>query len=165
MRMEQWSPVQDFPNYSVSNLGRLRREHTGRIIPPQVNQRGALYVPMWRDGQQYQRALGLLIARAFVPPLNKEFDHIIQLDGDRTNCQAENLMWRPRWFAIQYNRQWREHHPYRITDPIVDLATELVYDGTGGVAITFGLLEKDILLSILNRTYAWPTYQQFGLLT
>jgi hypothetical protein len=96
--------------------------------------------------------------------LQEEFDHVIQLDGDRSNCRADNLMWRPRWFAIRYHRQWRTPHPYRVADPIYDVATELVYDGTAGVAITFGLLEKEILFSILNRTYVWPTYQQFGLL-
>ena len=51
------------------------------------------------------------------------FDTPINLDGDRHNNRVENLTWRPRWFAIKYNQQFR--HPYENPIParIMDLKT------------------------------------------
>ena len=75
---------------------------------------------------------------------------------------VENLAWRPRWFAIKYNQQFR--HPYEnpIMFQMVDLKTGEVSENSIECAQRYGLLEQDLVLSILNRTYVWPTYQEFG---
>lgn len=36
------------------------------------------------------------------------YNAIIHLDGNRSNCEATNLMWRPRWYAIRYHRMFNE---------------------------------------------------------
>ena len=50
-----------------------------------------------------------------------------------------------------------------ILDPIKDLKTNEVSENSFEAAISYGLLESDLVLSILDRTYVWPTYQQFDM--
>lgn len=157
---EEWKVIKSFPRYSVSNHGDVRRDATGRIIQQNANQFGVAYVGLMRGRTQFTRSVALMVARAFVErPL--AFDTPINLDGDRFNNRVDNLVWRPRWFAVQYNRQFREPYPYPIVEPLRDIATGFEYANSFEAAVTFGLLEKDIVLSILNNTYAWPTYHFF----
>src|SRR3954469_2297239 len=104
--MEDWAPIQGFPGYSVSTLGRVRRDSSGRILRIKVNQYGVPYVGLMKEWDQKQRSLALLVARAFIMNTSDIFDTPINLDGDRFNCAVDNLMWRPRWFAVKYNQQF-----------------------------------------------------------
>lgn len=162
--MERWKPIVDFPGYSVSDQGRVRTDKSGRILRLSENQFGLLQVGMMRDGTQYHRSVPLLVAKAFLPELTGPFDTPINLDGDRHNNRVENLAWRPRWFAIKYNQQFRYPYPNPILAPVVDLKTRVVSENSTECAKTYGLLEQDLVLSILNRTYVWPTYQEFAIL-
>lgn len=161
---EQWKTVDFFPEYSVSSYGRVRSDKSGRMLALSQNQFGLVHVGMMRDGLQRHRSVPLLVAKAFIPEPGGPFDTPINLDGDRYNNKVNNLVWRPRWFAIKYNQQFR--HPYEnsISSPIIDLKTELVSANSFECAKDYGLLEQDLVLSILNRTYVWPTYQEFGIL-
>jgi hypothetical protein len=128
------------------------------------NQFGLLQVGMMRDGVQHHRSVPLLVAKAFLPQHSGPFDTPINLDGDRHNNHVDNLAWRPRWFAIRYNQQFK--HPYElpIHADLIDLKTGQVSEGSLACAKQYGLLEQDVVLSILNRTYVWPTYQEFAIL-
>jgi hypothetical protein len=160
---EQWRPVDGFPGYSVSNLGNVRNDKSGRILRLNENQFGLLQVGMMRDGTQYHRSVPLLVAKAFIPQPLGPFDTPINLDGDRHNNSVDNLAWRPRWFAIEYNQQFRWPYENPIRSPIINLKTGEIYENSLDCAIKNGLLEKDLVLSILNRTYVIPTYQEFGI--
>ena len=161
---ERWKPIDHFPGYSVSNWGRIRADKSGRSLSLNPNQFGVMQVGLMRDREQRHRSVPLLVAKAFVPPPGGAFDTPINLDGDRANNRSENLVWRPRWFAIRYNQQFRMPHPNRINKPIIDLKTGEVCENSLECAKRFGLLEDDLILSIINRTYVWPTYQEFGIL-
>lgn len=156
-----WTPIEGFPKYSVNRLGQVRHDRLRRLVVPYENQRGAVYVVLQRHGRNVARSLPLLVARAFVPNKKEAFDTVINLNGDRYNCTVDNLMWRPRWFAIQYNRQFKERYDWSVDTPVKDLATGEVFSTSIEAAIRYGLLDRDIVLSIVNRTYTWPTYQQF----
>ena len=161
---EQWKSIPGF-NYSVSDHGQIRSDKTGRIMALNQNQYGVLTVGMMRDGEQYHRSVPLLVARAFLGKHQLDaFDTPINLDGDRLNNHIENLVWRPRWFAVKYNRQFREPYEYPIHGLIVDIETGAVSENSFECAKRYGLLEEEVVLSILNHTYAWPTYQRFGLM-
>lgn len=182
---EHWKSIDLFPDYSVSDHGRIRTDKSGRILLLSVNQFGVVQVGLMRTTQrtvfvedesgalrkeivyeriQRHRSVPLLVAKAFLPEEPGPFDTPINLDGDRYNNHVDNLAWRPRWFAIKYNRQFR--HPYHnsIFNPIVDLETGEVSENSFECAKRYGLLEEDLVLSILNRTYVWPTYQRFGII-
>lgn len=162
MDQERWKTIELFPEYEVSNHGRVRTYKTGRILRMNVNQYGLLQVGLMRDGVQYHRSVPLLVAKAFLKPSEGPFDTPINLDGDRLNNRVENLLWRPRWFAIRYNQQFRYESEHHIASPIIDLKTKEVSENSLEAAKRYGLLEKDLVLSILSRTYVWPTYQEFG---
>lgn len=164
MAQENWKPIEHFPEYSVSDHGRIRADKSGRILSLSPNQFGVVQVGMMRDGEQRHRSVPLLVAKAFIPPPGGPFDTPINLDGDRFNNHVDNLAWRPRWFAIRYNQQFKPPHDgYSIEEPIVDLKSGVVSENSFECAKQYGLLEKDLVLSVLNRTYVWPTYQEFAI--
>lgn len=164
LQFEEWATIPLFPDYDVSNHGRIRTNKTGRILRLNVNQYGLLQVGLMHDGEQKHRSVPLLVAKAFLPELPGPFDTPINLDGDRHNNHVANLAWRPRWFAIKYNRQFRFPFENSIRSPVVDLKTGEISENSFEAAKRYGLLEEDLVLSIVNRTYVWPTYQEFGIL-
>lgn len=161
--MEKWVEIEHFPGYSVSSYGRIRTDKSGRLLALNMNQYGVLQVGLMRDGEQRHRSVPLLVAVHFVDNPGGPFDTPINLDGDRTNNYVENLVWRPRWFAVKYNKQFKQPYHNRINSPIINLKTQEVSLNSLECAKKYGLLEEDLVYSILNRTYVWPTYQEFGL--
>lgn len=161
-----WVDIPDFPNYAVSDSGLVTNNATGRIMRLTLNQRGIVQVGLMKNHKQYKRSVALLVAQAFLPDpyigedSSTPFDTVINLDGDRQNCHASNLAWRPRWFAIFYHQQFNRKVP-QILLPIRDINSGLVYETSREAAVRHGLLERDLVLSILNRTWVFPTYQYF----
>jgi hypothetical protein len=158
---EKWRPISGFPEYSVSNFGNIRSEKSGRILALSDNQYGVQCVGLMKNGEQRHRSVPRLVAQAFLPRGSEVFDTPINLDGDRHNNHVDNLAWRPRWFAVKYNRQFREPYPYPIPRPIMDMKTREVCENSFETAKRFGLLEQDVVVSILENTLVWPTYQRF----
>ena len=161
---EVWKNIEWFSEYSISSFGRVRSNKSGRILSTSPNQFGVVQVGLMKDGTQYHRSVPLLVAKAFLPIKPGPFDTPINLDGDRYNNRLENLLWRPRWFAIKYNRQFRYPSDLHISRPLVDKKTGEVSLNSMECAKTYGLLEEEIVLAITNRTYVWPTYQEFHVL-
>lgn len=161
---EIWKEITNFEHYSISTFGRVRAEKSGRILELNQNQFATVYVGLFREGTQYHRSVALLVAKAFMPRKFEAYDTPINLDGDRWNNRVDNLVWRPRWFAIRYNQQFRIPYIHPIPTPIKDLKTGEVSENSFACATRYGLLESDLVLSIWNRTYVWPTFQEFGIL-
>jgi hypothetical protein len=159
--VEIWREIRNFEDYSISNLGYVKAEKSGRILQMTQNQFGVLAVGMVRGGLQYHRSVPLLVANAFIPRKFEAYDTPINLNGDRLDNRVENLVWRPRWFAIRYNQQFRNPYMFPVLDPVRDVKTGEVSENTFEAAMRYGLLESDLVLSILNHTVVWPTYQQF----
>lgn len=162
---EVWDIIPWFPAYQVSDLGRVRKKDSEKIMAQRSNQYGVVAVSMTdSSGLQRRRSVALMVANAFVPRDRDAFDTPICVNGDRSDCRAVNLLWRPRWFAVKYNRQFR--HPYHnpINREICDIATGEIFPNSFEAARAFGLLEKDVVLSIMNYTFTWPTYQQFEMI-
>lgn len=164
---QEWLPIEDFPGYSISDHGFVRSEETGLIIARRFNNRGIVYVGLSRDRQQYSLSLARLVAKAFLPPHPSEaFDTPIHRDGDRVNIHAENLMWRPRWFAVKYHQQFDVYQ--KSTLPIQELETEACFERPLQAAVAYGLLALEVQTVAWNYTNhantwdkVWPTGQQF----
>lgn len=160
---DEWVSVINFPGYSVNPLGQVRRDSSGRLMQPRFNQDGVPYVGFMREWQQCVRSLPLLVARAFLDQPSRIFDTPIQLDGNPRNCRADNLMWRPREYAKKYKRQFRSRYESPIEEPVRAINEKERFPNSLAAACRYGLLEREVVLSIANRTYAWPTYQYFEL--
>jgi hypothetical protein len=97
---EEWRPIADFPDYEVSNLGRVksnRYRSKDKIIisrPSQDYQRVALQ----KDKKQYNKSIHRLVAEAFLDNSDNKphVDHINRIRSDNRVC---NL----RWVTIQEN--------------------------------------------------------------
>lgn len=160
---EEWKHVTGFPGYSVNPLGQVRNDASKRLLAYRYNQYGVPYVGMMRDWQQCSRSVPRLVARAFLSEPSDLFDTPIQLDGDRSNCQVDNLMWRPYWYAVRYNKQFKHRYEHPIEAPIRSLSDGNVFPSSLAAGCNYGLLEREVVMSVYNRTPAWPTYQYFEL--
>jgi hypothetical protein len=108
--MEKWKTIEDFENYEVSDLGRIRRAQPGRntfvgkILRTRMNakgSRGRLSAAMWRKGKCHFKLVHVLVAKAFIPnPLNlPEVNHI----GKSKDCRARMLEWRTKLGNVQHS--------------------------------------------------------------
>lgn len=104
MATENWKTIESYPDYDVSDLGRVRRKETGYILKQQkvdtMNNRGESDVrnyvrlsPRGKKGKNVQ--VSRLVALAFIPnpdPVHKTIaDHII--GGHKCDDRAINLRW------------------------------------------------------------------------
>lgn len=160
--MEHWGAIDGFQGYSVSDLGQVRNDESGRILSILVNQYGTHYVGITRGKKQHRRSLPHLVGETFVDrmPGRADFDKIIHRDNDKGNNRADNLMWRPHWFQVKYLIQ-ANTGKFGSDVPVIETKHQEIYQNTWEAALAFGLLEKDIISSIINRTFTWPTFQEF----
>lgn len=158
--LAQWRPIPTFPGYSISDTGLARNDDTGIVLRGQVNQRGVVNVGLTKNRVQYKRSVPLLVLSAFKPRPGEAFDCSINLDGDKLNNHVDNLAWRPKWFAISYSQQFSD---LRVNSNrmIEDVDSGVIYDNAWHVAITHGLMFRDVVMSANNRTLVWPTHQRF----
>ena len=168
--MEYWRSIPSFPGYSVSDTGLVRNDLRDTFLSLMVNQQGLSYVGLSQGGRQQNRLVSKLVAEAFmVPHAFKAFDTLINKDGDRTNNHINNLIWRPRWFAMKYHRQFRQD--WYNTNPVEEVETEVLFSGVMPAAVEFGLLALDVFTEAMNFTYygvqdagVWPTGQRFRMI-
>jgi len=161
---ETWKKIFQFPRYSVSDHGRVRNDDTGRIMAMTVNNTGVVMVGLTADvRRQQKRGVALLVAKAFLEKpqhLHESFDTPINLDGDRFNNHVNNLMWRPRWFAVKYHQQF-ENNLRGFTIPVEEVSTGEKFTNSWEAALRYGLLDREIFMAAINNTVVWPTYQRF----
>lgn len=155
-----WAPILEFPEYSVNEIGQIKNDKTGHIMAVQQNQSGVAMVKLVRDGKQYTRSVANIVATYFVDGKDYIFETPINLNGNRLDCRAENLAWRPRWFAIRYHMQF-DVPPFTFEQPIVCLDTDEVFDQPREAAVKYGLLEKEIVEDLHNQKGVWPLGYDF----
>lgn len=99
---EEWRPVEGYPGYEVSDLGRVRSWRSNgkgggfraspRVLSPSKKRNGYLQVNLWRDGVRSTFTVHSLVAEAFIGrrPDGQECRH---RDGDKANNRKGNLLW------------------------------------------------------------------------
>lgn len=158
---ERWAEISDFPDYAVSDHGRVMRLDTETFLSPVAKPGGLRFIGLMKERKQYKRSLPLLVARAFVEPeSHPSFDTPIHLDGDPDLNHYTNLMWRPLWFARRYKQQFSDGH-LTFENKIEDMETGTIYKDSWSAAVHHGLLDVDIIVGMHNNLYVWPTHQYF----
>lgn len=155
---ELWDFIEDCPAYLISNLGRVKNYDKGTVLSAGRNNYGDVRVQLRNfEGRRIQKTVRVLVANAFVAGRTEIFDTVIQLDGNKENCRADNLAWRPEWFAWKFVTQFKSHHPlnYR-TVPIRNIVTGAVYSNTIECVQTEGVLCVDVWFSIFNGNKVFP---------
>ena len=94
--MEEWKEIKDYPNYMVSNMGRVKslnfRGNTGKehLRKIQKNKYGCLMLFLSREGKQKGFTIHRLVYEAFVGkiPQGMQVNHINEIKSDN---RLENL--------------------------------------------------------------------------
>jgi len=143
--MENWRLINGYPNYLVSDFGRVMNSKKAKILcQGKVGRLDCQYnsVCLSRDGHSKTFHVHKLVADAFLQnPLNKPcVDHI---NGDRENNRLDNL----RWVTHQENQWNRKVSTFNKTSRFkgVSLAGRkyLVHISVGGRVVHVGLFENE----------------------
>jgi NUMOD4 motif len=87
---EQWVAVDGYPNYEVSNMGRVVNIKRGALLTPRPNEDGYLRVSLSCDGVVKDYYLHRLVAAAFMINYDPR-QQVIPVNGDLEDCRADNL--------------------------------------------------------------------------
>lgn len=94
---EIWEPVKGFPDYSVSNLGRVisRRTSKEKFIGTKAHGFGYKHVILTNGNDRLQIDVHRLVAIHFVKDLEPDRlpRYVNHIDGNPLNNQADNLEW------------------------------------------------------------------------
>ncbi|MEM8674375.1 MAG: NUMOD4 domain-containing protein [Cyanobacteria bacterium P01_G01_bin.67] len=95
---EYWKDIEGFPNYQVSNHGRVKNNRTGKILKPYQTKKGYLTVGFWLNGKKKRLSIHRLVAQAFLPNSNNlpEVNHI-------NGCKADNHLCNLEWVSCSAN--------------------------------------------------------------
>lgn len=86
--MGEWKLINSY-DYSVSSLGRIRNNRTGRILKGVPNTFDYLQVFLYKNGRSKRFTVHQLVASYFLPDqMGKEINHI---NGDKLDNRVENL--------------------------------------------------------------------------
>lgn len=157
--MQTWKPIDEFPKYLVSSEGVIKNHERGTIVRTRQNAQGIAMVNLMRGNSRLTRSVALLVAQAYLrPPLNEAYNSVIHLNGDRGDCAATNLMWRPRWFAIKYHRMFDK--PAFNVSVTIDQTGE-VFGTLREACVKYGLIEQDTYIQMLNEERCFHYAYQF----
>lgn len=111
---EIWRPIPDFPDYEVSNLGRVKSLdrfinqkcnskalRKGKVLKQHKNRDGYLVVPLTKNNKSKNFLVHRLVAKTFIinPQNMREINHI---DGNKENNNVNNLCWCTRSENIKH---------------------------------------------------------------
>lgn len=89
---EEYRVINDYPNYSVSNWGRVRNDKTGKILDFKNRGFGYVDVILYKNKSKTIRSVHKLVATAFIPN-DEKYRHVIHLNGQLFSNFAYNLKW------------------------------------------------------------------------
>lgn len=161
---ERWYELDEFPDYAVNDLGEVYNMKTGLCRKTSINQYGIVKISLYKNGKELNtRAVAVLVAEAFVEGKTDFFNTPVHLDGDRMNCRAENLMWRPRWFVVQYHRQFQDPDFHHMDVRLEHLQTGKEYESVKDACMDLGLIYKDVYRSYIHNERVPLTGDEFRL--
>jgi hypothetical protein len=98
--LRQWKMLREFPDYEVSNDGRLRRltpgsnTKAGAMIRVTMSAKGYPKYGLTKpDGTRVHQNAHALVAAEFLPPKPEGATMILHDDDNRLNCVSTNLKW------------------------------------------------------------------------
>lgn len=144
---EIWKDIDGFPNYEVSNLGRVRNKKTGHIRKLSTDVVGYKSTTLYGENKPTTVRVHTLVANAFLGkrPRNYDVNHI---DGDKTNNNIDNLEYCSRSDNVL--------HAYKtglnkMTTSIRIVETGEVFDSINECARSIGASRKNIAMCLNDK--------------
>ena len=82
-----------FPDYIIFRDGKVMNKNTGKVLKPQPNDRGYLYVRLRKDMKHHNRGVHRLILQTYNPIENDHLYHAHHIDEVRHHNHIGNLRW------------------------------------------------------------------------
>lgn len=100
---EIWRAIENYDDYQVSNLGRVKSLKKGneRILKPGVAGIGYLFVVLFKDGKRKEMLIHRLVANAFI----QNQDNLPCVNHKDENKQ-NNLVTNLEWCDVKYNSNY-----------------------------------------------------------
>ena len=104
---EIWKEIEGYPNYQVSNMGRIKRLSTGyyrrteKILKPQLQNNGYLHIKLSQKDKTKCILVHRLVAQVFIPNPNN-LPQVNHINEDKTDNRVENLEWCTQKYNINY---------------------------------------------------------------
>lgn len=152
---EEWKEVAGYPNFEISNMGRLKNKVTGRISTGNLNDSGYMRCILYdKDGSRKYTKIHRLVAQAFIPnPDNlPEVNHI---DGDKTNNKVTNLEWVSHKRNMEHLYETKEVKHIK-AQPVLCVETNKIFPSVRKAAEAVGVNKQRVCdaIHIPNRTAA-----------
>lgn len=111
---ESWRPVADFPDYLVSDRGRIMRVtrggnnfvQPGRVLKTRIERNGYERVGLYNENGVTRVTVHAVVCRAFHGPPPSPHHEVAHRDGSRDNNHASNL----RWLTRSQNQAEKRRH-------------------------------------------------------
>ncbi len=146
---EEWKTILEFPNYQVSNYGRVANRNTLRILRQTKSPTtGLWWVGLMKNCVQYKRSVHRLVATTFLHEAPAEAVPV-HWDGNLDNNHVSNLEWKSRSFARDLREQQIRGRPldYR---PVRNITTGEIFANTMEAADAIMGLEKYIQMAAMS---------------
>ena len=158
---EIWKDIPGYEGlYQVSNLGRVRRVDSGRILKPQKCTAGYLKISLSKKSIEKQFLVHRIVAKVFIQNqfYKPQVNHI---DGDKTNNCVNNLEW--------CNNQENNIHSFRelgrksngwkkFARKVMCVETNKKYESVTIAANTVGVTHESIRRAASNPKYTCKGY-------
>lgn len=154
---ERWASLDalGFPDYSVSTWGRIRKDTTGRQMAQSRTNSGLMKVALvGREGRSTLE-VSRLVAAYFLLGQSDLNNSIIHLDGNKEHTFVDNLAWRPRWFSLQYHKQFQKEDDW-IDASVLNVTTGEVFKNSHAAVVAYGILAKHLRADLVNQRGFFP---------
>lgn len=154
---EIWAPVKGYPDYAISNYGRLRNLTHNREVRGSVAPYGGLKVSLSRGGEVQDFYIHHLVAQAFISGWRPGI-RVRHLDNDRTNNYHLNL----RFMGYGLG-QYRPRQPELKVREVMVVETGQIYGSVRECAQALGTTPHSIyrVLRGKRETHLGFTFQYF----
>jgi hypothetical protein len=131
--VEEFRVFGGFPNYSVSNLGRVRNDRTQRILRPKIDRWGYYQVCLQNGGKQSTKRIHKLEMTAFVG--DSEGRQVNHKDRNSLNNHLSNL----EYCSSSENQQNRSSYNGKVVEYVETLSPDAIpYPEHNGFALKSG---------------------------
>jgi hypothetical protein len=155
--MEEWKQIENYPNFEISNRGRLKNLSKDKILNFNKPNSSGYFIHVFnREGKRTSKGIHWLVAKHFIPnPYN--LPTVEHIDRDSTNNNVDNLKWaswQTQW-ANRDNKKGESNKLSKLTEEQVREIIQLGSKGTSQNAIANKFNISQPLVSKIIRGLSW----------